>query len=231
MQDSVGRGGCNLAADVRAVQMALTAQGDPLRVDGLCGRLTIAAIAHFQVSRRLLSDGIVFPGGPTARALGLWRAPHVPPEVMAAACASEARWGVPAPVTLAQWALESAWGTRMPPDSNNPFGIKARPGEPAVTCATEEVTNGVAHRVVQDFRAFPTIEAAFDAHGRLLATCLPYREAMAAAPDPERFARALTGRYATAPDYGEKLVALMRAAGFVARASSGAPEEATAAAA
>ena len=60
-------------------------------------------------------------------------------DVIEAAQASERKHGIPASVSLAQFALESAWGKKMPPDSHNPFGIKAVQGQPAVTVRTREV--------------------------------------------------------------------------------------------
>lgn len=134
-----------------------------------------------------------------------------PPAVVAAACASQARWDVPASVCLAQWALESAWGRAMPPRSNNPFGIKARPGEPAVVAMTREVIDGTPVRLPQRFRRFPDLAAAFAAHGRLLATGPAYAAARAVRRDGRAFARALQGRYATDPDYAAKLTALIDA--------------------
>jgi hypothetical protein len=53
-------------------------------------------------------------------------------DVINAAQATQDRWGVPASVTLAQWALESRYGASMPVGSNNPFGIKAVSGQPFV---------------------------------------------------------------------------------------------------
>ncbi|HEY1617918.1 MAG TPA: hypothetical protein VGG25_09895, partial [Streptosporangiaceae bacterium] len=47
-------------------------------------------------------------------------------------------------------------------------------------------------------------------HGRLLATSGYYTRAMADRQDPNEFAVALTGVYATDPDYGAKLIGLMR---------------------
>jgi peptidoglycan hydrolase-like protein with peptidoglycan-binding domain len=73
---SVGRGGRNLADDVRAVQSALNAQdvadggpGVKLAVDGLVGPLTIAAIEHYQRHHFGWADGRVDPDGPTIHAL------------------------------------------------------------------------------------------------------------------------------------------------------------------
>src|SRR5262249_62319182 len=90
----------------------------------------------------------------------------VPPEVIQAARASQQRFGVPASITLAQWIVESAWGSAMPPDSNNPFGIKALDDQPAVESETREVVDGKVVTIVARFRRFPNLAEAFEAHGR-----------------------------------------------------------------
>lgn len=135
-------------------------------------------------------------------------------EVIAAAQAAQRRWGVPAAISIGQYALESAWGTHMPAGSNNPFGIKARAREPAVSCRTREVVNGRSIFPLCRFAIFPTIAAAFDAHARLLATAPAYAKARrythGGGEQDEAFADALTGIYATAPDYGSALRAVMR---------------------
>jgi flagellum-specific peptidoglycan hydrolase FlgJ len=129
-----------------------------------------------------------------------------PADVIAAAQAGAAKWGVPASVTLAQWALESGWGQHMPPGSNNPFGIKARPGvDPAVNAQT-----GKAQQLAQPFRKFASLAEAFDWHAQLLATRQIYQPAMAVRSEPNAFAKALTGRYATQPGYGDMLIAVMK---------------------
>lgn len=134
-----------------------------------------------------------------------------PAEAIAAARASHIKHRIPASVGLAQWALESAWGRRMPPGSNNPFGIKARKGEPSVTVATREVIGGKSIIVQAAFRKFDSLQQAFDHHGRLLATAKVYAPARAVLPDPFAFAHALTGRYATDPKYGELIGSIIRA--------------------
>ena len=117
---------------------------------------------------------------------------------------------MPAAVTLAQWAVESAWGAAMPPDSNNPFGIKAVADQPAVDSATHEVVNGETITVTVKFRIFDSIGQAFDEHGRLLASNPVYGSAMQQVGNPEAFADALTGVYATDPDYGSTLKWVMQ---------------------
>ncbi|USJ27581.1 glucosaminidase domain-containing protein [Ensifer adhaerens] len=131
-------------------------------------------------------------------------------EVIKAAQASQRRWGVPASVSLAQWALESAYGSRMPPGSNNPFGIKAVSGQPSVKALTTEVIGGNRVKVKAAFRVFESLEQAFDRHGKLLGTAKPYANARKFLGDPDRFADALTGVYATDPQYGQLLRSIMR---------------------
>jgi flagellum-specific peptidoglycan hydrolase FlgJ len=132
-----------------------------------------------------------------------------PPAVIAAAVASHHRWRVPASVTLAQWAVESAFGKAMPIGSNNPFGIKAGKGQPFVEAHTREVISGKDVTIVAKFRKFDSITQAFDKHGRLLATNRPYTRAMSLADNPDGFADALTGVYATDPRYGTVLRSIM----------------------
>jgi flagellum-specific peptidoglycan hydrolase FlgJ len=117
---------------------------------------------------------------------------------------------VPASVTLAQWAIESAFGKRMPYGSNNPFGIKAAQGQPYVEAHTREVVSGKDVMIVARFRKVDSIAQAFDEHGRLLATHRAYARAMKLADNPDAFADALTGVYATDPRYGTVLKSVMK---------------------
>lgn len=121
------------------------------------------------------------------------------------------KWGVPASVTLAQWAIESAFGRHMPAGSNNPFGIKAGEGAPYVLAHTHEVIHGRTIAIVARFRKFATLADAFDYHAELLATHPVYAKAMEHKASPNEFAEALTGIYATDPAYGNKLVQEMHA--------------------
>lgn len=130
-------------------------------------------------------------------------------DAMAAAKASESKYGIPASVTLAQFALESGNGAHMPAGSNNPFGIKAKAGQPYVEAQTNEFINGKMERVTQKFAKFDSLSDAFDAHAKLLATASPYAAARTHENDPKAFANALTGVYATDPQYGAKLNAIM----------------------
>ena len=218
LSGSVGQDGQNRPEDVLLVQRLLNAHLPtplaPLAEDGKCGARTIAAIRVYQGRIGIAApDGRVDPGGHTFRALTGQSSPanasRFPQDVIAAAQASQAKWQVPAAVSLAQWAVESNWGKSMPPGSNNPFGIKAVSGQPFVECSTREVIKGQSVTVTARFRKFESIADAFDQHGRLLGTAAPYRRAREMRDDPDAFADALTGVYATDPEYGTVLKRVM----------------------
>lgn len=133
----------------------------------------------------------------------------VPAAVAMAACLSRVKWDVPSSICLGQWALESGWGKHMPTGSNNPFGIKAAAGQPYVVAMTREVLHGADVRLPQHFRKFASIDEAFDAHAKLLATGRPYERARSVRHDARAFARALQGHYATDPHYADELIAVM----------------------
>lgn len=143
--------------------------------------------------------------------------PLFPDEIILAAQASQAKWQIPASLTLAQWAVESEYGKRMPKGSNNPFGIKALPGQPTVEATTSEDPSGSNRPTgTQPFRKFASLEEAFDVHGRLLGLGHPYHNmvtAYLASPrayaDINRLANALTGVYAVAQNYGATLISVM----------------------
>jgi hypothetical protein len=225
---SVGRAGVNAPGDVFVVQSLLNDRlpkpHAPIPVTGIEDVGTTLAIENYQAAIMGMNPptGRVDPGSPTYYSLAahpLVEAQSVsivghygelPPLVIDAAEASQVRWSVPAAVTLAQWAIESAWGAAMPPGSNNPFGIKAVADQPAVESQTNEVVNGETVTITAKFRAFPTIAAAFDEHGRLLATNPVYSPAMQQKQNPDAFAEALNGVYATDPDYAQKLKWVMQ---------------------
>ncbi len=118
--------------------------------------------------------------------------------------------GVPASVSIAMAVLESGWGQRpLARDYNNAFGLRGsgplgsvffapdgegppRPGEEA------------------EFRRYADIGDSVVDHARMLASSAEYRPVMSVRDQPERFARALAGRYSPLPHYGETLVRIMR---------------------
>jgi len=125
------------------------------------------------------------------------------------------------PVTVAQFLLESDWGRRGMGDANNFFGIKARTGEPSVTLQTTEFVNGKPIKVPQQFRKYDSMADSFADHARLIVARTTssgqkiYAGALSHPNDPIAFARALTGVYATDPQYGDKLIAIMRDRGLL----------------
>jgi flagellum-specific peptidoglycan hydrolase FlgJ len=134
------------------------------------------------------------------------------PEVIGAAQNAERKWGVPASITIAQYGLESGWGVHMPAGSNNPFGIKASANQPSVLASTKEYVNGKPIPVNAYFRKFDSLSDAFEAHAELLQTSKYYARArMYEHPgEDDQFAGALTGVYATDPNYGSLLTSIIR---------------------
>ena len=220
---SVGRGGVNKPGDVFVIQSLLNDRlprpHSDVPVTGKEDIGTELAIEAYQavVMHMLPPTGIVEPNSATYYALaarplveevkpgGVGHFGEVPTDVVNAAVASRLKWSVPASITMAQWAVESAWGAAMPPDSNNPFGIKAVGDQPAVESPTREVVDGQPITITAKFRKFDSLADAFDAHGKLLATSPVYAPAMQKKDDPDAFADALTGVYATDPQYGATL--------------------------
>ena len=137
----------------------------------------------------------------------------VPQQITDLALAGQSKYNIPAEVTLAQWKLESGNGRKMPVGSNNPFGIKASKADIKagnfVEAMTTEHPNGVDVKVAQKFKKFDSIEEAFEAHAKLLATHPAYSEARKHEDDPRAFAKSLQGTYATDPLYASKLLSMM----------------------
>ena len=137
------------------------------------------------------------------------------------------RTGMPAPLILAQAALETGWGRREIPtadggNSHNLFGIKAGAHwhGPTTEVVTHEYINGQRTRVVDRFRVYDSYADAFEDHGRLISDNPRYAPVLEAA-DAKQAARALqSGGYATDPAYADKLVALMDQIGGLANDAS-----------
>jgi flagellum-specific peptidoglycan hydrolase FlgJ len=105
-------------------------------------------------------------------------------------------------------------------DANNYFGIKARDGEPFVMMPTTEFVKGKAVKVQQPFRKYESMAECFSDHARLICNRMSngkkiYAKALSTPNDPIAFANALTGIYATDPQYGAKLVSIMKDRGLL----------------
>jgi flagellar protein FlgJ len=114
---------------------------------------------------------------------------------------------------LAQAALETGWGQRMPRTANgssslNIFGIKA--GDEwtgaRATADTVEFSNGVATPRRAAFRAYGSIEEGVGDFAKLLKNSPRYRDALAAGGDAPGYIRSIgSSGYATDPEYANKL--------------------------
>jgi flagellum-specific peptidoglycan hydrolase FlgJ len=128
-----------------------------------------------------------------------------------AAAAAQQRYGVPAAVTIAQAIDESGWGqSELATADHNLFGIKGTGPAGHATLPTREYENGAWVTTTAPFRAYHNIAESIEDHSQLLATGEAYQRAMANRHQPDAFATALTGVYATDPEYGSHLIALMR---------------------
>src|SRR5215467_10477108 len=132
-------------------------------------------------------------------------------EIAPWAMAAQRRYGVPASVTIAQAIDESGWGrSALATTDHNLFGIKGAGPAGTVVVRSTEYQDGQLVGQASSFRVYHNIAESVDDHGKLLATSQYYRQAMADRHDPNAFAAALTGIYATDPQYGNKLVELMQ---------------------
>ena len=153
----------------------------------------------------------------------------------AISAAEEANKAVPGappalmPVTVAQFLLESNWGASSMGEGHNYFGIKARDGEPFVAKQTWEHINGKDVQVTAKFRAYTSMADCFADHARLICDRTSnnqkiYHNALSHPSDPIAFAHALTGVYATDPQYGDKLVSIMESRGLLESFGFAAPK-------
>jgi flagellum-specific peptidoglycan hydrolase FlgJ len=126
------------------------------------------------------------------------------------AIAAQHRYGVPAAVTIAQAIDESGWGqSQLAAQDHNLFGIKGTGPAGSVPLPTQEYVNGQQVSTSASFRVYHDVAESIDDHGRLLADSGYYQQAMADRQHPNEFAKALTGVYATDPNYGSNLISLM----------------------
>lgn len=125
--------------------------------------------------------------------------------------------GVPAPLILAQAALESGWGKREiraddGTQSFNLFGIKADKSWKGATVEimTTEYVDGEPQKVRARFRAYASYDEAFTDYARFITRNPRYANVLAT-DDPHEAAHGLQrAGYATDPKYGEKLVRIMQ---------------------
>ena len=180
--------------------------------------LGIARLLKKQLSNRpATAPGLTIRTATPSAALG-----HTPQEFVnslaAAAGEAGAALGVDPEAIIAQAALETGWGQRLPRNadgssSNNLFGIKAGTdwSGPKATADSLEVVDGVAMPHRTSFRTYGSIQESVADFAKLLATSPRYRDALASGGDAAAYAAAI-GRsgYATDPDYGDKLNQILK---------------------
>jgi flagellar protein FlgJ len=121
---------------------------------------------------------------------------------------------IPASFTIAQAALESAWGAHCP--GFNLFGIKADPSwhGPVTSQVTHEVVNGKTIEITANFRAYPDWLGSINDHAQFLLTNPRYQPAFAYTTGV-LFAQAVAAAgYATDPQYAAKIASIIRAHGL-----------------
>ena len=127
----------------------------------------------------------------------------------------------------AQAIEESAWGgSGLAAQYHNLFGIKGSGPAGSVSLPTSEFQGGQWVTIDAPFRAYHNDAESIADHAELLATSGYYTRAMADRAVPDAFANDLTGVYATDPDYGANLVALMKLYNLYQFDSAGAPAQA-----
>jgi flagellum-specific peptidoglycan hydrolase FlgJ len=126
-------------------------------------------------------------------------------------------YDIPASVTVAQSILESNWGrSKLSTAELNHFGFKCvtptSPGPIALRCArypTTECIPAPCHPVDAFFRSYASVFDSFRDYGRLLTTSSNYAAALPVRDDPDAFIRAVARKYATDPEYANKVIRLM----------------------
>ena len=147
-------------------------------------------------------------------------------QVQAGARSAQEQTGIPASFMIAQAAHESGWGKREilnadGSSSNNIFGIKAGANwtGPVAQVKTTEYIDGKAQKVVARFRAYSSYEEAFKDYAKLMTDNARYKDVVANASTPEKFAQGLQkAGYATDPAYAEKLTRVINTTLRVQRA-------------
>jgi len=139
-------------------------------------------------------------------------------KLAASAQAASSVTGIPARYILSQAALESGWGKKEikhadGSTTHNIFGIKAGKDWTGATVLskTTEYVNGVAHQVMQKFRAYASYDDAVKDYTSMLTSNPRFAAVVQAARDPASFARGMQNAgYATDPQYAKKLMSIMK---------------------
>lgn len=115
-------------------------------------------------------------------------------------------YGLWASLSLAQYATESAWGSRCT-GKYNYFGIKAKTGS---LVWTHEYVNGKSIPEQQIFADYNSPQEAFNAHAELLTSPTGhYAKALPTIGNLEAYVKAIGPIYATDPNYAAEILNLI----------------------
>ena len=155
--------------------------------------------------------------------------------VQASAQSASAQTGIPATFMVAQAAHESGWGRREirnadGSSSHNLFGVKAGAGwtGPTAEITTTEWIGGEPQKVTAKFRAYASVDDAFQDYAKLMKQSPRYAGVVAqaaqapmSAASAQDFAQGLQrAGYATDPAYADKLTRVINTTLRVQRASA-----------
>ena len=121
-------------------------------------------------------------------------------------------------VMMAQAGLESGWGqSQLTTEANNFFGIKGAYNGASVSMPTTEYnSNGQMINTTANFKKYPSAYASFADNGSTLRNGTSWNSKYYSgswkenAATYEDAANALTGKYATAPNYGQSLITVIQ---------------------
>ena len=123
-----------------------------------------------------------------------------------------ARLGVPSNAVMAQWAMESGWGTsQLSKTANNFGGIKEWKSGPSVNMPTKEEVNGKKVSTTANFKKFTDINQYADEYGNFLSG--KRYDKVRGQKDPIGFANALaaSGYATTNPrEYSSSIMGAMK---------------------
>ena len=136
-------------------------------------------------------------------------------QVARIAVAMEAETGCPAPMLIAQWAVESRWGMK-PAGHANYFGVKKNSRDPkCCTEKTEEVVNGKPVEEKLQFADYNSLVDSARDYALLITQGQPYNvawEQYLKDHDLNALIASVAARYATNPGYGALVSAIARQA-------------------
>lgn len=133
-------------------------------------------------------------------------------KVVKGAQLAQAKYGIPASLTLAQFFQETGGGAHFV--GNNLFGIKGSGNDGSTKALTWEQGPNGPYQTYANFRAYKSVEDSIVDHARLLAEDPNYQKVQGLVANgdqnPDSYAEALNGIYATDPNYSSALKSLVR---------------------